>query len=195
METTEKKKKGRPKGSSKTKPPELIKPIESTKISAKGSQVLIDDLRAKIKGWLKEPQDYGEGLYLLSKITKKWKAYTKLIGKESENKRLKLVHELTNCLKRLESGNSENGMSSVQTKEVDSPITETEDIAAMENLSISEKIQKWIAGPRDYQRGRDLLKIVPGEELHYLSISVVETYDCKIRLGFWLKNALDYIEN
>lgn len=191
METLEKKKRGRPKGSTKIakeSPPELINQTEYNRISTKSPQVLIDVHRAKIKDWLKGSQDYSEGLNLLSKDINKVRVYLKLHSKQSENNQQRLVHQLTAFLSRTEPR-------AVSQKPKNETKNEPEDISAVENLSIKEKIQKWLDGPRDYHMGRKLLGIVPGQQLHYLQLYQFETYPSSVKLGFWMKGALQYIKD
>lgn len=193
METIEKKKRGRPKGSTKAtknRPAELNNPIEYNRISLKSPQVLIDDHRAKIKDWLNGPQDYSEGLNLLYKDKNKFGVYLKIKSKKSKNHQQKLVHELTAFLYRTEP----RAISQEPKTVLSSASNKPEDIASMENLSILEKIQKWLDGPKDYQMGRNLLKIVPDQYLKYLQLHHIETYDSRVRLGFWLKSALNYLK-
>ena len=191
MELLEKKKRGRPKGSSKIKPPELVNSIESRWISAKSTKDLIDCHRAKIEDWLNGTQDYNKGLSLLSKDKNKIRVFLKLNSKESDFNKQKLVHELTAFLYRTKP----RVISKKPEKDISPASNAPEDIAAMENLSISEKIKKWLDGPKDYQMGRKLLRIVPGQHLHYLQLYQIETYECRVRLLVWLKGALEYIRD
>jgi hypothetical protein len=149
------------------------------------------EINDKIKKWLKDPQDYREGLGLFGKVTKKGQLLGRLLRGESTSNKFKLLHELKNYIKINESANSK----SIKPADPEDKPEVLEDIATMENLNIIEKIQKWFAGPRDYKQGREVLKIVPGEDLHYLQLTHIETYESKVRLGFWLKNALKYMED
>jgi hypothetical protein len=68
----------------------------------------------QIKEWLNNPQDYREGLRLLSKVTKKWKLQEKLMRKETTSHKYRLIHEFERYLKlkdvpEIKTGESSSG--------------------------------------------------------------------------------------
>jgi hypothetical protein len=56
------------------------------------------EIKGQITEWLNGPQEYREGLFLLGKITKKWKLQEKLLKKETKAHKFKLLHELQKYL-------------------------------------------------------------------------------------------------
>ncbi len=155
-----------------------------------------------IQAWLDGSKSYAEGVGILKKCTRNFRAYIKLLGRETEHTRQKLEHELKKALAMLKSIEAGERKTSEKPTKVPEQVSDSidEDLLAGLNKDTdaegqSRIINLWFERSKSYATGRELVRRLPEAGIAYLHLTSYETYQSRSKLISILREYLQMLKD